>query len=138
MEDTKATKEFNEFLKSIGGLENGFFTDRLPIDDRYFFSVGDGWLPLIKDLIEKLIDAGWDKQICQVKEKFAGLRFYINAGNDEIFKLIEEAESKSYSICEQCGEPGETYSNGRWLYACCSKHAPENTKPYSEIKKELP
>ena len=53
MERTKNTIELEQYLESIGGLENGYFVNRPPITNRYFFSVRDGWLPLIKDLIEK-------------------------------------------------------------------------------------
>jgi replicative DNA helicase Mcm len=63
-------EQMNEFLVSIGGLENGFYADRGPIVDSNFFAVGEGWYPIIKELIVDLIALGWDKQTCQVKEKF--------------------------------------------------------------------
>ena len=63
----------NELLESIGGLKNGYYTNREPIKDSRFFDVDSGWYLLIKDLIEDLIKLGWDKQVCQVKEKFCGL-----------------------------------------------------------------
>jgi len=113
--------EFEKFLESIGGLKNGHFTDRDPITSRYYCETGDGWLPIIKDLIEDLIDAGWDKQICQIKEKFGGLRFYINGGSDEIYKLISDAEVKSMKTCEVCGKPG-TQTSGGWINTLCEEH----------------
>jgi len=116
--------EFNIFLESIGGLENGFYTDREPIKDSGFFSIGNGWLGIVKSLIEDLIQLGWDKQICQVKEKFGGLRFYINSGSDEIHKRIIEAERKSHEVCEKCGEPGKSISGG-WIFTLCEFHAEE-------------
>jgi hypothetical protein len=118
-------EEMNGFLESIGGLENGFYTDRDPIKDSEFFSVGVGWYPVIKDLITDLIELGWDKQICQVKEKFGGLRFYINAGSDEIFKRIHLAENQSYEICETCGEKGEMRTDLGWYSTLCNKHYEE-------------
>ena len=81
-------EEMNQFLESIGGLENGFYTDRPPIMDANFFDISEGWYPLVKELIEDLVTLGWDKEVCQVKEKFGGLRFYINGGSDEIYKKI--------------------------------------------------
>ena len=116
--------EFNNFLESIGGLENGFYTDREPIKDAGFFCIGNGWLGVVKSLIEDLIKLGWDKQICQVKEKFGGLRFYINSGSDEIHKRIIEAERKSHKVCEKCGEPGKSISGG-WIVTLCEFHAEE-------------
>jgi hypothetical protein len=115
-------EEMDDFLNSIGGLENGFYPDRPKIVESYFFSVDIGWLQLIKDLITDLIALGWDKQVCQVKEKFGGLRFYINSGSDEIFKRISEAENQSYETCEVCGEKGEIRTDIGWYTTLCDEH----------------
>jgi hypothetical protein len=123
------TEEFETYLKSIGGLENGYFSNRPPIVSRYFCSVGDGWLQLLHDLIEELLVAGWDKQICQVKEKFGGLRFYINAGTDEIHDIISKYEELSYKTCEECGETGELRKDLGWWKTQCDSH-------YKETKTE--
>jgi len=119
--------EMNEYLESIGGLENGFYPDRDPIKDSGFFECGNGWFPIIKDLITDLIELGWDKQVCQVKEKFGALRFYINTGSDEIFKKIHSYENQSYETCETCGEKGELRLVG-WYKTLCNKHH-EERKP---------
>jgi hypothetical protein len=121
-------EDFEGFLKEIGGLENGYFTDRPKIMERYFFDVGNGWLGLIKELIEESIKLGWDRQICQIKEKFGGLRFYINDASDGVHKLISEAEDKSYEICEVCGEPGGVRKINGWLVTLCDKHNKERGK----------
>lgn len=121
VEKSEWSIEFEKFLESIGGLVNGYYTDRDPIKSRGYCEVGDGWLPIIKDLIEKMIEAGWDKQICQIKEKFGGLRFYINSGSDEMYKLISEAENKSYETCEVCGKPGKQTTGG-WISTLCEEH----------------
>lgn len=121
-------KEMNEFLESIGGLENGYYTNREPIKDSRFFDVNSGWYPIIKELIEDLIKLGWDKQTCQVKEKFGGLRFYINSASDEVHKRISEAENLSYETCETCGEKGELRTNIGWHSTLCDKHY-EKYKP---------
>ncbi len=82
---------------------------------------GDGWLPLIEELIQKLIAAGWDKQCDQIKEKFGGLRFYIGAGTSEVHNLCAEYEDTSFKVCEACGKPGEPKDNGRgWISTTCS------------------
>ena len=114
-------EQMNEFLVSIGGLENGFYTDREPIKNCNFFDVNNGWFELIKELIEDLISLGWDKQTCQVKEKFGGLRFYINGGSDEIFNKITEAERKSYEICEETGKPGKLRTDLGWHRTLCDE-----------------
>ena len=117
-------KDFTSFLEQIGGLENGYFTDRPRIKEAGFFCIGPGWYGLVKELIENAIAAGWDRQICQVKEKFGGLRFYINGAPEEVWALIREAEEKSYEICEECGEPGELRQTG-WYRTLCDKHNAE-------------
>lgn len=114
-------QEFEDFLESIGGLNNGYFSDRDPIKSRHFFCYDNGWLPLTKRLIEDCIAAGWDKKICQAKEKFGGLRFYIASGSTEIYNLISKAEEESYTICEVCGEEGEPNNSG-WIRTTCEKH----------------
>ncbi len=113
--------EMDQFLESIGGLVNGYYPDRSPITDSLFFEVGEGWFPLIKTLIEDLIALGWDKQVCQVKEKFGGLRFYINNHTDEMFHRIREAENESVSICEVTGKPGYLRNNKGWYVTLCDE-----------------
>jgi hypothetical protein len=115
-------EEFTSFLLEIGGVENGFFTDRPPIKERGFFGIGNGWLVIVKELIEKLIELGWDKQVCQVKEKFGGLRFYINTGSDEIHEEIMKADELSYKVCEVCGEAGVIRGDLRWWLTLCDEH----------------
>ena len=114
-------EEMDMFLESIGGLENGYFTDREPIKSCGFFACGSGWYPLIKELIEDLIALGWDKKICQVKEKFGGLRFYINSGSDEMHERISKAENDSYEICEQTGKPGVLRTDIGWYTTLCDE-----------------
>jgi len=119
--NTMTDEEMDAFLESIGGLENGYFTDREPIKDCGIFCVSNGWFPLIKQLIEDLIALGWDKKICQVKEKFGGLRFYIGAGSNEIHDRISQAENDSYNICERTGKPGELRRDLGWWVTLCEE-----------------
>ena len=58
----------------------------------------------------------------QVKEKFGGLRFYVQAATDKHYQYISFAESMSHRTCEQCGAPGKTYTNG-WHQTLCDIHA---------------
>ena len=122
-------EELGNFLVEIGGLENGWRTDKPPITNSNFFEVGPGWYELIKDLIQDLIELGWDKQVCQVKEKFGGLRFYINTGSDEIYKRITEAEKQSYETCEETGLPGELRTDIGWHTTLCDEE-------YQKIKEK--
>ena len=125
------TKEkMNEFLESIGGLENGMYSNKPKITSCDFFDVQVGWYPLIKNLIDELITLGWDKQVTQVKEKFGGLRFYINGGSDEIYNKITEAEKLSHETCELCGEKGELRTKIRWFTTLCDEHYEQKHTPF--------
>lgn len=108
-----------EFLQSIGGLKNGYYSDREPITDAGFLCVGPGWYQLIKDLIEDLVELGWDREVCQVKEKFGGLRFYVNAASDEMYDRISQAEKESYETCEVTGQPGKLRADLGWWTTLC-------------------
>jgi len=114
-------EEFEDYLVSIGGLKNGYYSDR-PNIVVCICECGSGWLQMIHDLIEELIEAGWDKRICQIKEKFGGLRFYIGEGNTEIFDIISKYEELSYEICEKCGSTEDVETGGKgWISSLCSK-----------------
>jgi hypothetical protein len=63
----------------------------------------------------------------QVKEKFGGLRFYVQAATDKHYNYISFAESMSYRTCEDCGAPGKTYTDG-WHMTLCDIHAAANGK----------
>lgn len=82
--------------------------------------VGKGWGKLLEDLVSDLEKLGWDGNVYQVKEKFGGLRFYIEAGTDEIYSRIGKAEEESYTICEFCGKPGKVRKRA-WIKTLCSK-----------------
>jgi hypothetical protein len=58
----------------------------------------------------------------QVKEKFGGLRFYVQAATDKHYNYISFAESMSYVTCEKCGSPGKRYTDG-WHTTLCDIHA---------------
>jgi hypothetical protein len=63
----------------------------------------------------------------QVKEKFGGLRFYVQAATDKHYSYISFAESMSYRTCEECGAAGKTYTDG-WHMTLCDIHAAMNGK----------
>ena len=119
----------NDYLESIGGLENGMYSNKPKITSSDFFDVQVGWYPLIKNLIDELITLGWDKQVTQVKEKFGGLRFYINGGSDEIYNKITEAEKLSHETCELCGKKGELRTKIRWFTTLCDEHYEQKHAP---------
>jgi len=91
----------------------------------------DGWYDLIDELsakIEAINETLPRKERIeaeQVKSKFGGLRMYVNSVpnsvSEEVFKLIDEAEHKSFEICEECGKPGKSIVKNGWVSTLCTK-----------------
>jgi len=111
---------------------------RSKIDPRYPFPMfgfecGDGWAELLEPAIKHIHEFNIEKeeedrmQIAQIKEKFGTLRFYIHNSDDEIYKLIEDAENKSETTCEVCGKEGKTRGCG-WYYTACDTHTRKEDK----------
>lgn len=94
----------------------------------FYFECGDGWFDLLyktcTEIENECIKLGVksDKWITasQVKEKYGTLRFYVNNYIDSIFSIIEAAEVKSSTTCEECGMPGSTKDNSGWIHTRCS------------------
>jgi hypothetical protein len=101
------------------------------------FDCGDGWYDIIDKLcadIQAICDRdSFQIKAFQVKEKFGALRFYIGAGNDEIFDLINKAENQSSITCERCGKPGKIKGR-RWIYCACDEHTNDEDKHKDEDK----
>ena len=93
--------------------------------DARYFGVGEGWYSIIKDLIIELIDMGWDKRIIQCKQKFGGLRFYIETYPEESAAIITKYERLSFETCEKCGEKGEAKKINGWAHTLCEPHEKE-------------
>ena len=98
------------------------------------FAVGSGWWLILESLctnIQSHID--WkEKQgqaipqvvIEQIKEKFGGLRFYHQGGDDTTDGMITMAETWASVSCEECGTPGKRTSGG-WIKTLCDFHIAE-------------
>ena len=81
--------------------------------------VGEGWRPLLTKLAEDITKIDPNVEISQIKEKFGTLRFYISYGSEEVFQLIEKAETESGYICETCGTKEGVTTEGGWLLTLC-------------------
>ena len=120
-------EELISYLESIGGLKcpkwrlddtgDNFVT----VTDPYFFETGAGWYGLIKNMIGEMIEAGWDKEVHQVKEKYGTLRFYTGGSTDKMYEIIREYERLSAVTCEVCGEVGQIRPGG-WVATLCDTH----------------
>ncbi len=90
------------------------------------FDCNNGWFDLIWSLCEDLEilvkkENIKNFEVVQVKEKFGGLRFYVDYGTDAIHKRIQLAETISYTVCEGCGKPGSLDRSKLWVKTLCEK-----------------
>lgn len=98
------------------------------------FCIGPGWWPLVEALcngIQHYLD--WANRegevvpqvvVHQIKEKFGGLRFYYEGGDDRIRGMVQMAEIVAEQTCEECGAPGKE-RGGSWVKTLCDKHHEE-------------
>jgi len=93
------------------------------------FTNDDGWFDILWRLcedLEPLVAAfeqasGSQFEVLQVKEKFGGLRVYVNDANDAIRLRIETAVHESFHTCELCGRAGELREDS-WIKTLCDEH----------------
>ena len=118
----------------------------LDIEDDELYTYIDcapsGWAKLCEDLcaeLKVLFDrVGYkDYSLCQVKEKFGGLRWYDNGVPTEIYKeyndIIRKYEDLSYKTCCVCGAPATKRSTG-WICPFCDKCAEEINDRFEPIE----
>lgn len=90
---------------------------------RYNVSCGDGWRGIVTKLCADLHRIA-PIRVVQIKEKFGGLRFYVDGVppevKDQVFDLIREAEASSFETCEKCGKPGSMTDTG-WIKTLCQE-----------------
>lgn len=95
----------------------------------------EGWYPIIDDLSKEIseiakrfpvTDGENHISVVQIKEKFGGLRYYVNyhdMSDDDIQQIeyiIRNAEMKTFAVCEDCGGNGEKVSPRRyWMKTLC-------------------
>ena len=107
-------------------------------------AVGAGWWPIIESLcanIQHYTD-WWNKNredrpvveqvvVAQIKEKFGGLRFYYDGGDEKIDGMVRMAESWADHSCEECGAPGKSRKGG-WIKTLCDKHEEERQERFRQ------
>ena len=123
--DVLCGKLSSEYLSAKSRYD--FIKDK--VGEKLYGGSGDiitqGEIDLRKQIVDE--EAAKVPVAVQVKEKFGGLRFYVNGATDKHWSYINFAESMSYRTCEQCGNPGKTYTDG-WHMTLCDIHAAMNGK----------
>lgn len=65
-----------------------------------------GWHELIADLDRALVEVMPDISYFQIKQKYGGLRVYVEQSDPQVDVLIQQAEQRAEQTCEMCGSPG--------------------------------
>jgi hypothetical protein len=101
------------------------------------FACGEGWWPILEKLCSNI---DWkNKQsevvpqvtVAQIKEKFGGLRFYYDGGDENINGMVRMAETWADASCEECGAPGKSRQGG-WIKTLCDHHEAERQQRMKE------
>lgn len=66
-------------------------------------------------------------KVAQIKEKFGGLRFYMDGGDSFCNGAIHMAEVIAETTCEVCGKEGKLRRGG-WIKTLCDVHDKERTQ----------
>ena len=117
-EQLQNDKEYNEIL-----LEYSKGNDKPFLD--YYKDFSPESIEFFRKDAEKCIlrslKAVFQVEATQVKEKFGGLRFYINGGDARIYGMIDFAEHLSHSICEFCGSMKNIKHSKGWVITACQE-----------------
>lgn len=95
-----------------------------------FYECGDGWLPIIEDIVGQVESLGG--KVSRVKEKFGGLDIYYDEpiedfsedrqnAWDNLQLAVSAARTESMCTCEICGKPGVPRTNNRWIKTLCDE-----------------
>jgi len=150
-------QEFTDYKKFAERLEKSY--PKMYAGKYGGFAVGKGWWPIIERLSSNiqqhiewvngsrerlLLNNEYNHKIpdeCpqvvveQIKEKFGGLRFYYQGGDDQIHGMVRMAEAWADVACEECGGIGKRRGGG-WVRTLCDVHEAEHQKRQAEREAE--
>ncbi len=113
---TEKDPEVQELLKQINQA-----------NPRSGFCIGNGWFPIVKQVLLDITALQIPWELIQIKSKFCQLRIYYEVAetglhdNSQIVKIINKAELVCNLSCENCGKPHglETPRSGAALCKSC-------------------
>lgn len=96
--------------------------------ENFYFECDDGWFDIIfnlcKDVQQEVNNSGCEQVVAaQVKEKFAGLRFYASGGNEVTDAMIDKYCKLSLDTCEITGGKGYTCQKNGWYKTLSTQSA---------------
>lgn len=100
-------------------------TDKLQHKWSWCLPEGHGWEPLVKRTLAHLDRKGTKYSIAQVKQKFGGLRLYLDYADGPSWNeraLVEAVELLSWGVCEECGttkDVDQRRKSSGWVTTLC-------------------
>ncbi|GMV19486.1 MAG: hypothetical protein AMXMBFR56_77100 [Polyangiaceae bacterium] len=85
--------------------------------DCFDFSVPEGWRGIVDALCDALSVTGCS--VLQVKEKFGGLRVYVDNATVAALAAINAAEKLAATTCQVCGAGEAKLRAGGWARTLC-------------------
>jgi len=97
-------------------------------NENFYFECDDGWFDIIfdlcKDMQHEINNSGCQQVVAaQVKEKFAGLRFYAGGGNEVTRAMIDKYAKLSSETCEVTGGKGHLCEKHGWYKTLSTQSA---------------
>lgn len=123
-------QEFDEYLvKTYPEIFRDRHGDPMKTLMCFGFGCGDGWFDLIDTMCKAIQNhinflRSNNKEIeqvvaAQVKEKFGGLRFYYEGGDDYVRGVVDLASHLSEKTCETCGSTTNIGKTSGWIKIMC-------------------
>ena len=97
-------------------------------EENFYFECDDGWFDIIFDLckdVQQEVNNSTCQQVvaAQVKEKFAGLRFYASGGNEVTDAIVNKYSKLSSKTCEMTGGKGYLCEKHGWYKTLSTQSA---------------
>lgn len=76
--------------------------------------IPSGWYEITRQACDAIVRVDPTARAAQLKEKFGGIRLYMNTCAQTTHTVIEALEAQSFHTCQECGAPG-TRTQKKWL-----------------------
>ena len=97
--------ELTKFIETLSPQAQGLFEDfGFGLTTECWSNIPRGWEAIIREAVEAIAVVDPLTKIKQIKDKFGGLRLYVNSNDasGRVDVIISLAEESSYRFCEWC------------------------------------
>lgn len=79
----------------------------------------EGWVDIVKEALKNAKALDPNLKVTQIKEKFGGLRLYVDSDDPMVNRIVADTEKKSMKVCQKCSAPGEHQTVRGWYVTMC-------------------